>query len=141
MRWASRSVRDGWASRRPSGLRATSASTPGAVSLLALVNDHAHAVEFVIDRALWVADAIQAHPLVNTATVILSHVNLERFLAATGHVPRVIDVPGAHRRGNVNVNVEPDPDLTPDPDAAAMKFDEFARDGESEPGALDLFRR
>jgi Ala-tRNA(Pro) deacylase len=68
---------------------------PGAVSLLALANDHAHAVEFVIDRALWDADAVQAHPLVNTATVILTHANLEHFLAATGHVPRVIEVPGA----------------------------------------------
>ena len=68
---------------------------PGAVSLLALVNDHAHAVEFVIDHALWDADAVQAHPLVNTATVILTHANLERFLAATGHAPRVIEVPGA----------------------------------------------
>ena len=68
---------------------------PGAVSLLALANDHAHAVEFVIDRALWEADAVQAHPLVNTATVILSHANLERFLAATGHAPRVIEVPGS----------------------------------------------
>ena len=68
--------------------------TPGAVSLLALANDHAHAVEFVIDRALWEADAIQAHPLVNTATLILTHADLERFLAATGHAPHVIEVPG-----------------------------------------------
>jgi Ala-tRNA(Pro) deacylase len=67
--------------------------TPGAVSLLALANDHAHAVELVIDRALWEAEAIQAHPLVNTATMILTHADLERFLAATGHSPRVIEVP------------------------------------------------
>jgi Ala-tRNA(Pro) deacylase len=67
--------------------------TPGSVSLLALVNDRAHAVEFVIDRALWEADAVQAHPLVNTATMCLTHADLERFLAATGHAPRVIDVP------------------------------------------------
>ena len=33
---------------------------PGAVSLLALANDRAHAVEFVIDRALWAADASSA---------------------------------------------------------------------------------
>ena len=69
--------------------------TPGSVSLLALVNDTAHAVEFVIDRALWEADAIQAHPLVNTATTVLAHADLERFLAATGHAPRVIDVAGS----------------------------------------------
>ena len=66
---------------------------PGSVSLLALVNDHARAVEFVIDRALWEADAVQAHPLLNTATMILPHAELERFLRATGHVPRVIDLP------------------------------------------------
>ena len=68
--------------------------TPGSVSLLALVNDAAHAVEFVLDRRLWEADAVQAHPLVNDATMVIPHRQLERFLAATGHVARVIDVPG-----------------------------------------------
>jgi Ala-tRNA(Pro) deacylase len=68
---------------------------PGSVSLLALVNDEAAAVEFVIDRALWEADAVQAHPLVNTATMILPHADLERFLRASGHTPRVIEIPVA----------------------------------------------
>ncbi len=69
--------------------------TPGSVSFLALANDRERAVEYVIDRALWEAPAIQAHPLVNTATMVLSHADFERFLAATGHAPRVIDaVPG-----------------------------------------------
>jgi len=68
---------------------------PGSVSLLALVNDAAAAVEFVIDRALWMAPAVQAHPLVNDATMVLAHADLERFLAATGHTPRIIDVPAA----------------------------------------------
>ena len=66
---------------------------PGSVSLLALFNDHAHAVEFVIDRRLWASDAVQAHPLINSQTVVLLHADLERFLAATGHKPRIIDVP------------------------------------------------
>jgi Ala-tRNA(Pro) deacylase len=69
--------------------------TPGSVSLLALVNDSGHAVEFVIDRALWEAAAVQAHPLRNDATMVIAHADLARFLAATGHVPRVIDVPAA----------------------------------------------
>ena len=72
--------------------------TPGSVSLLALVNDGAHAVEFVIDRSLWEADAVHAHPLVNTATMVISRADLERFLAATRHVPRVVDVPIRVRR-------------------------------------------
>ena len=67
--------------------------TPGSVSVLALVNDASHAVEFVIDRRLWEADAIHAHPLVNSATMVLPHGALERFLAATGHDARIIDVP------------------------------------------------
>jgi len=68
--------------------------TPGSVSLLALFNDTAHAVEFVIDRRLWEASAVHAHPLVNTATMVIPHASLERFLEATGHVPRILDVPG-----------------------------------------------
>jgi Ala-tRNA(Pro) deacylase len=79
----------------PERLRQHLGITPGSVSLLALVNDRGGAVEFVIDRALWDADAVQAHPLVNTATMVLAHGNLERFLAATGHAPRVVDVPAA----------------------------------------------
>ena len=68
--------------------------TPGSVSLLALVNDAAHAVEFVLDRRLWDADAVQAHPLVNDATMVIPHSQLERFLAATGHAAHIVDVPG-----------------------------------------------
>ena len=69
--------------------------TPGSVSLLALVNDTAHAVDFVIDRRLWEADAVHAHPLVNDATMVIPHPALERFLAATGHPVRIVDMPDA----------------------------------------------
>ena len=66
--------------------------TPGSVSLLALVNDAAHAVEFVIDRRLWQADAVHAHPLRNDATMVVPHASLERFLDVTGHPPLILDV-------------------------------------------------
>lgn len=79
----------------PERLHRHLAIAPGSVSLLALMNDRACAVEFVIDRALWEATAILAHPLTNTATMVLAHADLERFLSATGHVPRILDVPGA----------------------------------------------
>jgi Ala-tRNA(Pro) deacylase len=81
--------------------------TPGSVSLLALVNDEARSVEFVIDRRLWGADAVHAHPLVNTATMVIRHADLERFLAATGHAPCVIDVPSAHVAGDDGPGVNP----------------------------------
>jgi Ala-tRNA(Pro) deacylase len=77
----------------PERLMARLGIEPGAVSLLALVNDPAHNVELVVDRPLWCADALQCHPLVNTATLVIPHAGLERFLAATGHTPRVVDVP------------------------------------------------
>lgn len=71
--------------------------TPGSVSLLALINDGAHAVEFIIDRRLWEAEAVHAHPLVNSATMVIPHASLERFLAATGHEPRVLAIPARSR--------------------------------------------
>jgi len=77
----------------PERLRKHLGVNPGSVSLLALVNDRDAAVEFVIDRALWDAPAVHAHPLTNDATMVIAHAHLERFLAATGHTPRVIDVP------------------------------------------------
>lgn len=67
--------------------------TPGSVSMLALVNDAAHEVVLVLERALWEAEAVQCHPLANTATLVVEHAALERFLAWTGHAPQVIDVP------------------------------------------------
>ena len=66
---------------------------PGSVSLLALANDEARAVEFVIDKALWEAEAVHAHPPVNKATMVIPHADLKRFLAATGYEARVIDLP------------------------------------------------
>ena len=59
---------------------------PGAVSLLALLNDVNHEVGVFVDRALWTADALQCHPLVNTATLVMSKAELERFFALTGHM-------------------------------------------------------
>ncbi|MCC7644144.1 MULTISPECIES: prolyl-tRNA synthetase associated domain-containing protein [unclassified Janthinobacterium] len=66
---------------------------PGSVSLFALIHDEAQSVELVLDQAVWDAEHIQAHPLRNTATVALSHAILVRFLAHTGHVPRIVTVP------------------------------------------------
>lgn len=69
--------------------------TPGAVSVLALANDTSCRVTLVLDRVLAEATALQCHPLVNTATVVIESADLRRFLEATGHPPRVMDVPAA----------------------------------------------
>ena len=66
---------------------------PGAVSILALYNDKPHAVELFVDQELWASASFQCHPLVNTATLELTRDNLLRFLAATGHDMKLIQVP------------------------------------------------
>lgn len=70
---------------------------PGAVSLLALLNDEAREVSVFVDRELWNADALQCHPLVNTTTLVIAREGIERFLQATGHPYRLVDMPGATR--------------------------------------------
>jgi Ala-tRNA(Pro) deacylase len=68
--------------------------TPGAVTILALANDPAHAVGLVVDNDVWEAEAIRAHPLVNTATLVIPRLDLRRFLQHTGHVAQVIPLRG-----------------------------------------------
>lgn len=67
---------------------------PGAVSILALYNDKALAVELFMDQELWTSESFQCHPLVNTATLEITRENLIRFLEITGHEMTIIDVPG-----------------------------------------------
>jgi Ala-tRNA(Pro) deacylase len=65
--------------------------TPGSVTAFALMNDVDRRVRFVIDKALWDADAVNFHPLVNTATTRVTADGLRRFLEAVGVVPVVVD--------------------------------------------------
>lgn len=67
--------------------------TPGAVTVLALVNDPEGRVELVADAAYYPAETYLCHPLVNTATLALSHSALTRFFEITGHAPRVVEMP------------------------------------------------
>lgn len=66
--------------------------TPGAVSLLALVNDSEGKVDVLIDRDLWEGEEIQAHPLVNTATVVMAIADMEQFIEHSGHSIQFVDV-------------------------------------------------
>ena len=66
---------------------------PGSVTLFAIFNDPNHAVELIVDESLWHAEAFQFHPLVNTSTLVISHENLKRFIAKTGHEVRLLDIP------------------------------------------------
>ena len=79
----------------PERLRNYLGVQPGAVTILGLMNDTAHAVELYIDADVWKAPGIHAHPLRNDATLVLPHEMVVKFLAATGHQPRIVSVRGA----------------------------------------------
>ena len=62
----------------------------GAVTPLAVINDHEHAVTVVIDEELLTRDRINLHPLENTATTGIAPAELIRFLEAVGHPPQIL---------------------------------------------------
>ncbi len=64
---------------------------PGAVTPLAVINDHGRAVRMVLDRALLDHDPVNCHPLVNHMTTALAPQGLVAFLEAEGHPPRLLD--------------------------------------------------
>ena len=59
--------------------------TRGSVTMMGLANDVEHVVELWIDAEIWQSEYFLSHPLVNTATLILTKPELERFFALTGH--------------------------------------------------------
>jgi len=65
--------------------------TAGSVTVLALINDPDHAVELIIDAKLE-GKALQCHPLINTATLVVQPSDFKAFLASTGHEDRIIDL-------------------------------------------------
>ena len=80
-------------------LKARLGIEPGAVSLMALVNDPEHSVEVLIDRDIWQAEAVHCHPLVNTATLVIPLTGIRKFLEATGHTARIVDIDGSPEPG------------------------------------------
>lgn len=59
----------------------------GSVTMMGLANDAEHRVALWIDDEIWSGEQFLCHPLVNTATLVLSKAELERFFALTGHTP------------------------------------------------------
>ena len=66
---------------------------PGSVTIFGIANDRAKRVELYLDKALVEAEKIHAHPLRNTASLLLSPEEALRFLDGIGREARVIDVP------------------------------------------------
>ncbi len=66
---------------------------PGSVSPLALVNDSAGTVRFVIEKKLLDHAVLNVHPLVNTRTSSIATGDLLAYIDATGHAVSVLDLP------------------------------------------------
>jgi len=66
--------------------------TRGSVTVLGLINETEHRVQLWIDAEIWQQDNFLCHPLVNTATLLLSKSSLERFFELCGHGVNLIDM-------------------------------------------------
>jgi Ala-tRNA(Pro) deacylase len=64
--------------------------TPGSVTVLGLMNDPSHAVQLYVDADVWNREWWNCHPLINTATLVLSRADIQKFVAHTGHTPHVV---------------------------------------------------
>jgi Ala-tRNA(Pro) deacylase len=70
---------------------------PGSVTPFALVNDVEHLVTPVLDPAMLDRNPLNYHPLSNDRTTAIASADLLRFIAACGHVPRVIELADIER--------------------------------------------
>jgi Ala-tRNA(Pro) deacylase len=76
-------------------LRETLGVEPGAVTPFGAINDKAGRVGIVLDATMMTHATLNYHPLLNTMTTSIARDDLLRFLAATGHPPRILPVSGA----------------------------------------------
>ncbi|MDT8274239.1 MAG: prolyl-tRNA synthetase associated domain-containing protein [Desulfomonilia bacterium] len=67
--------------------------TPGAVTILGVLNDRDSRVEVIVDEDLWKCSSLQCHPQVNTSTLIISLDDVRRFLKLTDNPVRVLRIP------------------------------------------------
>jgi Ala-tRNA(Pro) deacylase len=66
---------------------------PGSVTPYAAINDREGRLSVVLQRAMLEHDPLNYHPLENTRTTAIAPDDLVRFLEASGHPPRIFDIP------------------------------------------------
>ena len=68
--------------------------TPGAVSIMGLMNDKDNHVQLLIDKPVMESDLLGCHPCVNTASLRMKTKDvIEKFLPAVHHEATVVDLP------------------------------------------------
>jgi len=76
----------------PERLMAELGLTPGSVSPFGLINDGDGSVRVLIDADLRGAERLIFHPNINTASVVVSWADLERFLATRSNSVRIVSL-------------------------------------------------
>jgi Ala-tRNA(Pro) deacylase len=66
--------------------------TPGAVTPLSVINDEENAVEVILDEELKNEVKVGVHPCVNTATVLLSMNDVEKYISSCGNKIKYIKI-------------------------------------------------
>lgn len=64
---------------------------PGSVTPFGLIHDDAHAVNVILDKALFVHRELGFHPLSNDATTIISPQDLQKFVATRLNPYQILD--------------------------------------------------
>lgn len=68
--------------------------TPGAVSVMGLMNDTENHIQLLIDKPVAESSTVGCHPCVNTSSLKLKTSDiLEKFLPAVHHKPIMVDLP------------------------------------------------
>jgi len=75
---------------------------PGSVTPFALVNDVERLVTLVLDAGMLEYDPLNYHPLENDRTTAISPADLQRFITASGHAPRIVDLAGLGRDSDIS---------------------------------------
>jgi Ala-tRNA(Pro) deacylase len=78
----------------PERLMARLGLTPGSVTPFGLINDRDRSVRLIIDRDLRGQERLIFHPNINTASVVVSWADLERFLDTRGNRVTFVDIHG-----------------------------------------------
>ena len=65
---------------------------PGSVTPFGLINDKEARVNVILDDAMMQHDKLNYHPLKNNETTTISSGDLQKFIRATGHNPRIVAV-------------------------------------------------
>jgi Ala-tRNA(Pro) deacylase len=76
----------------PERLMAKLGLTPGSVSPFGLIHDADGSVRVLIDQDLRGAERLIFHPNINTASVVVSWADLERFLATRSNAVRIVSL-------------------------------------------------